>query len=355
MAINKLFLVGTSNVYAYDTTTSDLVYTSKTMLNTSVNFETSQQEIRSGYGNQLQYVYFNSSAMNLEMSESQFNLGMLATRLGTSVVTGTPNWTEENVTLGAGGTGVISKTPLVTPDASVTIYGWVTAQDGTITRVTFTGSNFTLAGGTNGQVVCVRYYAQDNSAKKVTVSSNFIPSVVRLVIETQIATGDGTVGGSSIVGKVTFEIDRFQHNPMGTFDMTSDGVANTAISGFALSNNNSIAGCSNAGVYGRVIQQITNSNWYDNVVQIAVSPDPLALTTANSPYQMVVTAIPNSGSVFTLNASQLADLTWTSGTPATFTVNTTGAVTKVANGSATLTAKITAKQSVIDTVAVTVS
>lgn len=355
MAINKLFMVGTSNVFAYDITTSDLVYTSKTMLNTSVDFETSQQEIRSGYGNQLQYVYFNSSAMNLTMAESQFNLAMLASRLGTSVVTGSPNWTEENVTLGSGGTGTVSKTPLVTPDSTTTIYGWVTTQDGVTTRIQFTGSNFTLAGGTLNQVVCVRYYAQDNSAKKVTVSSNFIPSVVRLVIETQIASGDGTAAGSSIVGKVTFEIDRFQHNPTGTFDMTSDGVANTAISGFALSNNGTTAGCSNAGVYGRVIQQIFNTNWYDNVVQIAVSPDPLALTTANSPYQMVVTAIPTSGSAFTLNPSQLADLTWTSSAVGTFTVNTTGAVTKVAAGSATLTAKITAKQSVIDTVAVTVS
>jgi hypothetical protein len=33
-----------------------------------------------------------------------------------------------------------------------TIYGWATQEDGTVTRVTFTGSNFTLAGGAEDEV-----------------------------------------------------------------------------------------------------------------------------------------------------------------------------------------------------------
>ena len=53
-----------------------------------------------------------------------------------------------------GGAGTVVKTPVGFLGSS-TAYGWVTDVDGITTRVAFTGSNFTLPGGSLNDVVCV--------------------------------------------------------------------------------------------------------------------------------------------------------------------------------------------------------
>jgi hypothetical protein len=347
----KRFLVGVADIYGYNKATNELIFASKTMLDTAIEISTGNTEISGGQGNTLQYVYFHSGRLNLTLTETQFNLGMIASNVGSAVTTGASVWLEENVTLGVGGTGTVSKTPLKTPDSTSPIYGWVTVGD-TSTRVQFAGSNFTLAGGTNGQAVCVRYYATNTSAKQVVIPSNFVPANIRLVMDCQIASSDtSSLAGSSIIGRIQFEIGSAQLSGSQSITMTSDGVSQTPLSAMALADTSANYGCVGGGIYGKITEIIDNAYWYDSVVALAIVPDPVAISAGTPTQQLTIWAIPSSGSAFVVPT--ISDIGFVSSTPATATVNTSGLVTRVATGSTIITATIINKNTIKATASVT--
>lgn len=342
----KYFLVGVGNVNIYDPTTGDLIATSKTMLDNTITTTTAASEIRGGTGNQLQYVYFHDPKMEVTLTETQFSLAWLSATVGASINTGKNVWFEETITLGAGGTGSVTKTPLTPPD-NTTIYGWVTDSNQTTTKVTFTGQNFTLAGGTSGQVVTVRYYLNNTAVTSVAIPSNLVPKVVRVVIEAQLGlTSSGTSG---IAGSVQVEVPRLQLDGSNTISLKSNAEANTPLKGMAIAY---IDTTTNNSIYATVTQIINSANWYDNVYAIASVADPIALSSANSPYTLDLRAIPTVGSAFKM---PYADMTFVSSAPATCTVNASGQITKVATGNATITCTITNKNTVSCQVGVVVS
>lgn len=344
----KRFLVGVANIYAYNKSTNDLYFASKTMLDTAIEVSTGNQEITGGQGNTLQYVYFHSPKLNLTLTEVQFNLAMVAANVGSSIVTGANVWTEENVTLGALGAGTVAGTPVVTPDSSSTIYGWVTEQNGTTTRVTFTGSAFTLSGGTSGQVVCVRYYNNNTAARQVTIPANFVPANVRLVMDCQLASSDTTsVAGSSIIGRIQFEIGSAQLSGAQSITMSSEGVSNTPLTAMALADTTAVAGCTGSGIYGKITEIIDSANWYDLVTILAAQTDPVAISSGSPTSQIVLYGIPTVGAAFVVPAG---DISYVSGTPATATVSSTGLITRVTTGSTLITCTITGKTAVKTTV-----
>ena len=347
----KKFLCGVADLYYYDNN-ENIIFQSKTMISNAIEVTIDSTAINAGKGNSKQMVYFHTPDMSVKAEEAQFNLDMIAASVGSSITTGTNIWYEETITLGAGGSGTATKTP-VTTNGGATIYGWFTKADDSVVRVTFTGSNFTVAGGVSGDVGCLRYYYTEASARSLTVNSNFIPSVGKLVLDAQLFSGD-SVSTSSLVGKILVEIPKALMMGTASLNLTSSGVSNTPIDFTVLSA--SVAGCTGSGVYAYVKEHIFGSNWYDNVIQIAMTEDPYTLTTATSPHQMVVMAIPQTGSAFQLTGSQLSDLTWTSSDIAKFTVSASGTITKVATGTGlTLTAEITAKNTVKDTASITVA
>lgn len=346
MAITKKFLVGVGNVNAYNPSTGDLLFTSKTMLDNTITTTTSSTPITSGQGNQLQYIYFHTSKMAITLTETQFSLAMIAQALGSSINTGKNIWFEETVTLGAAGAGTVTKIPLLSPDTTSTIYGWISDSNGVNTKITFTGQNFTLAGGTSGQIVTVRYYENNAAAQSIIVNANIIPSIVRLVIDAQEGSQSA---GTGIIGSIQVEIDRLQLDGTNTLTLKSNGVADTSLKGDALSFVDPITQVAR---YATITEILTNANWYDNVGIITSTVNPILLNTANSPYTLDLRAIPNVGNAFKM---PYADLTFVSGTPATATISASGVLTKVIAGSTVLTVSITNKPSVTTTINVTVS
>jgi len=140
-------------VYGYDEN-DVLLFTAKTLLDSSIEVTLGNTEVRGGRGNQLLYVYYHSNAMNITLNDTQWNLNFLGSTVGQSAVTGNNEYVEETITLGASGAGTVLGTPLAIQGTA--LYGWVTQLDGTIERVTFTGSSFASSTGTSGDVVCVR-------------------------------------------------------------------------------------------------------------------------------------------------------------------------------------------------------
>lgn len=215
MAIKK-FLTGVADVYAYDNS-GNIVFTSKTLLNSAMEVTLGSTEVRGGRGNQLLYTYYHTGALNVTLEETQFNLQMLGATVGSDVETGNNVYVDETITLGASGGGTVTGTPLAVE--GTTIYGWVTQLDGTIDKVTFSGSTFPSSSGTSGDIVCVRFFATDAASRSITIPANFIPKIVRLTMEAQLSSSDVS---TNKIGVLQVIIPKFSLSGAFTLSLASD-------------------------------------------------------------------------------------------------------------------------------------
>ena len=344
----KRFLTSVADVFGYDEN-DNLLFTSKTLIDSSIEVTLGSTEVRGGRGNQLLYVYYHSNAMNVTLNDTQWNLQMLGATVGESIATGADIYTEETITLGASGGGTVTGTPLAIQGS--TIYGWVTQLDGAIQRVTFSGSTFATSSGTSGDVVCVRYLAADAAARSITIPANAIPKVVRLVMEASLNSGDDS---ANKIGKVQFIVYKATLSGSFTLSLTSDGVSQTPLTAMALAyQDTETASCTSAPVYCKIIEVLDDATWYENVIALAIEGGDFALTHPAT-RTLVVYAIKNNGDAPFLVEN--SELTFTSGTTGTATIGTnTGLVTTVASGTTLLKAVITSKTSVEASCTLTVS
>lgn len=345
----KKFLTSVADVYGYDDN-NQVIFTGKTLLDSSIEVTLGNTEVRGGRGNQLQYVYYHSNAMNVTLNDCQWNLAMLAATTGQSIGVGSDVYTEETITLGAGGSGTVTGTPLAV--TGTTIYGWVTQVSGLTERVTFSGSTFASSSGSSGDVVCVRFYSADANARSITIPANVIPKVVRLVMEAQLNSSDVS---SNQIGKVQFIVYKATLSGSFTISMTSDGVAQTPLTAMALAYQDSeTASCTNAPVYCKIIEIIDNINWYDNLTAIAVEGGNFSLATTTGTKTLVVYGVTSNPSEAPFIIDN-ADLSFTSGTTGVATVSLHGGlVTGVSAGTSLITVVVDDKNTIEAQVTVTV-
>ena len=340
----KKFLVSTANVFGYDEN-DNLLFTGKTLLDTSIETTLSNTDVRAGQGNQLQYIYYHTAEMNITISDAQFNLDYLALNTGSEKVTGAKCWTEETVEV-TSGSGAVTQDPLNI--SSDTIYGWATEKDGTVVRVEFTGKTFSTGDNYTGKV-CMRYYAMNDAAKQVTIYADMVPSVVHLVMEAILASSDAA---TNQIGTVEIDVPRASMTGAFTLSMTPDSVASTPLNVRALSADTvSDGSCSGSRpVYATITEIVDGANWYDDVIALAVVGGDFEL--ANAETEMLeVRAVPSTGAAFKPNYNDL-DFTASGVTVENSNGATKGQVTG-ASGGGTVTVKITKKPDIEVTVNVT--
>lgn len=364
MTIRK-FLTSVADVYAYGDN-DEILFTGKTLVDSSIEVTLGSSPIRGGVGNQLLYTYYHTAEMNFTLTDTQWNLGMLAATAGEDVNTSTNAYTEASVVLTSttGASMASGVTPLAF-NGSGTIYGWAKDVDGDWHRVTFTsGTPFTFATmaedgspvlGEIGDYVCVRFYALNSAAQYIDIKANMIPKVVKLVIEAQLNSSDVT---SNKIGKVQIISPKVTLSGGFTISMTADGSSNTPLTGMALSYNGPTGtdACANEPYYARIVEIIDSANWYDNVIGLSIAGGDFEMAQSDTE-TLKVWAVPTRGSAFLVDN---ADLTFALvGTP-TATGTTVGANTGVvtslaAAGEAVVSATITSKTDIDTTVTVTVA
>lgn len=342
--MSKYFMTSVADAYLYDTN-DNLVGTSKTLMDSSIEVTLSNTDVRGGKGNPLQYILFNGAEMNLTLTETQFSLDFLSQTLGDTLGTGVNVFSEEEITLAASAVGTIVGTAIAYQTA--TIYGWVTHSDGNIERVTISGQTFTSTYGVEDDVVCVRFYNLDSAAKQIEIAANVIPGIVRVELEAQLADSESS---TNVVGKVIFTIPKLSLSGAFSMSMTPDGVANTPLTGRALAYTPTSGGCANQSVLGYITRVLDSANWYDDAIALAIVGGDVTLATTTSTKTVVVKAIHSDGSVST---PPIADLTFASVTPATATF-IASVITGVVAGSTYVSATITSKTAIDVSIEVTV-
>lgn len=344
----RQFLAGVATV---DMLVGDqLIATANTLLDSSITVGSSAEDVRGGSGAKLLGKYFHTSTFDLTMTDVLFKLEYLAFNTGSPIEQIADMFASEQVTLGAEGKGTLVGTPIEYQDYGVV--GWATkAGEYNYQKIEITGKDFTISGGKEGDIYCVKYWNKDSAARKITISSSFIPSEVTLVMKANLfkAGGNNNMNQSSKAGEVQILVPRFLFSGSQEISMTSTGVANSPISGSALDNPS--VDCSDGGYYAIITETLIGANWYDNVFALAIDDSDIEIngaTTAN----LSVYAVPTNGTSF---KPDYADLTFTSGADGTATVTAEGVITGIANGETDITVAIKDKPTVQAVANVTVS
>ena len=294
----KKFLAGSAIASIY-TTNGDLIAISNTQINDTINLSVESQEVRSGYGNALDYIYYHTTRMEGQLEDAQFNLDYIKQNLGAKESKGTDLVTvydsKEVEIPAAGGEVSFDADPLLVGadnQGKVWIYykdkpyTYDATYSGDTGKITFT----TSAADLKGNKVCVKYLTQKTGSnlRNLTISANFIPNVVSIVLEAQLFSSESGAADSSKIGTVTIRIPRAQLSGTQEISMSASGVASTPLSYLALKaddDNGNV--CSSAGgVYGYITEKLDESveHWYAGVEYLAIAAVDDVLTLAVNDY-----------------------------------------------------------------------
>lgn len=350
MTVRK-FLTSVADVFGYDND-ENLIFTGKTLLDSSVEVSLGSAPIRGGKGNQLQYIYYHTGEMKFTLTDTQWNPALIAATVGSSYTEGSGAnvYSQEDVSVTVSSntvTATVLGTPIVWPGGPA-IYGWATLPSGRTIRGTFSGQTFTATKATSdvlvtGNTVCIRYLELNNAATPITIEANMIPKVVKLVMEAQLNSGDVT---SNKIGMVQIIAPTVTLSGAFTISMKADGVSNTPLTGTALAYTESSTslGCSSDPYYAKLVEVIDSANWYDNVRDLAVScQDTIGATNAVG-ITPVVYAIAYNNSTFI----PTANLTFSKVSGTNFTINATTGVITTSSASGTGEFKVVVTVEAVD-------
>lgn len=276
----KKFLAG-SAIASIFTTDGQLIAISNTQINDTINLSVESQEVRSGYGNALDYIYYHSTRMEGQLEDAQFNLDYIRHNLGAKEEHTASVYKSKTITLAANkDTDNAIELPQLIGDKV-----WVFYQDRpytfTVTRVS--GDNYTFRNSYASlfsATVCVKYLTSESASEEsglvrnLTISSNFVPNIVKIVLEAQLFASESGAADSSRIGTVLFTIPKAQLSGAQEISLSASGVASTPLSYMALKAD--VVGddvCANgAGVYGYISQVLDNvdANWYEGVKALAI-------------------------------------------------------------------------------------
>lgn len=269
----KKFLAG-SAIASIFTTNGELIAISNTQINDTINLSVESQEVRSGYGNALDYIYYHSTKMEGQLEDAQFNLDYIKHNIGAKEDKVATLYKSANVTIKATGNTINGE--MLDEKGNV----WAYHKDKAYTFpaiyangvITFDNPYTEL----NDENVCIKYLAQESGdyVRNLTISSNFVPDIVTIVLEAQLFASESGAGDSSRIGTVMFKIPKAQLTGTQEISLSSSGVASTPLSYMALKADDATANaCASAsGVYGYITEILdgTGANWYDGVQYLAI-------------------------------------------------------------------------------------
>ena len=169
------------------------------------------------------------------------------------------------------------------------------------------------ADGTLADAYCVHYYADKAEARKLVVSSEFIPAEFEVLLTTRLFAGDASAPETGKpVGSVTVRIPRFQLN--GTLDLSMEmaSAATISLEGTALAYDDSCDGAK----YAEIVEFVSTSI-YAGYTALAADADALAVGDVPVVYAVGAKKVPmllnNDELVFTpaLDASGKIETTLT--------------------------------------------
>lgn len=333
------FIAGvmTADLFAGD----QLFATAKTLIDSSISINVDSVDVQAGEGYKLFGKYFHSGKLDMKFTDAMWRLDYVAKNVGGEVTIGGDAIKQEQVILGEGKVGTVSRDPVAFGEYG--IIGWVSLpKKDDWYKVTFDGKNFISPVGNKGDKVCIKYFTFESAARKLVVDGNIIPSTIHVVGKAPLYAGDTrSVGDATKVGYVQFDIPRFILSGSQEISMSANGVGNTPLQGSALAVESE--DCEASSYYAIITEIIDNAKWYDNVEQLSISGGSVDLEVGEAE-TLGVLAISNKALPF---KPPYADIVFSSNNPSVATVGEhTGEVVAVSEGEAVISVVITDKPEV---------
>lgn len=270
----KLIMAGVANVDIFSG--DNLIGTATTLTDSSLTIGLSTEDIRGGQGAALLGRYFHTSTFELTLTDALFDLNYIAWSVGAELEDGSDILFNEERKGSVVADGEITLSHAARPlgGCDGEIYGWyrlASEPNGDWNRGTVEGNVLSGADIAAGNVYCVKYFYNENAAKKIRVKADYIPDTLHLVLKENLyAGGDMSGSASTKVGYLVIDIPRFQLDGSQDLSMNMTGASTTSLKGSALRSEGCEAGCEEGGYYATMTQVLTGANWYDGITGLAV-------------------------------------------------------------------------------------
>lgn len=325
--LNNKYLIGVFNAYGY--INGQLVMRGEALVQSGMELTSSNTEIRSGWGNGLDKIFYHTSGLSVSVESAAWDLLALELATGAVSASGSNRWMKEALTVAAGGTVTPTKTPIAV-GGGATAYANV-VYEGRKYNCAFNGTTIDVSttGASTGSTVCVGYIYSESTDVNITIPANFAPKTLHLFLQGQLASNKE---GTGIVGTTDVEIPLAQAQGQMSLSLTADGYSTVPLAFNALKYEE---GCEGA-KYAIISEHLTDEVWYNGAQLAVADANNFTLATTTGKRTLQVYCI-KEGRSYLLNN---ADLTFTSGTVAKATVGEhTGVVTGVASGTSVITIK----------------
>ena len=275
----QLFIAGVGEVELFNN--NDIVLTSKTLIDTSINLTVNLEDIQANGGAKLYGKYASQAGMSLKLTEAMFRMEFLAANIGSEIEIGGSAVTSE-MSIVENGVVKIDGTPLPLYLGSDKIFVWINAQGDNRGSLVFSNENIqegentdygkTIINGVdlpNGTQVCVKYFESYEAGQTIKVSSNYLPDEMTAVLTAPLFAGDqNNLESAMKVGVLTITIPRLMLNGNSDISMNMTGYSQMNIEGQALAVEESE--CDEGGYYAIISKVIKNGSWTSNLAGIAI-------------------------------------------------------------------------------------
>lgn len=257
-----LALVSVADVLFFNASTGAYMGEGLALTNSTIESAIDSIEQRGGYLNALLYDIKYNKTMNVSLESATFKMEYLAFQTGTPIVTGLSGVYkfDECVTF-TNGIGEVADTPV----GNV----WVRLPNGAVTEIVPSGKSVDTGLSTFSGTLQV-IYQYNASVEQITMDTKSQPLTVKAVMRVHTTNQDG------VEGYIEITIPRLKFDGNITFDLTSDGVSTTNMSGTA---QEFTTGCGE-GYYATVKYYSMAEEAIIPVTNIVASPNVLSLSMA---------------------------------------------------------------------------
>lgn len=282
--ISQNFLAGPGIGLMFDENTNELLGVSKTFTGNTFGFSITAEEVRGGPGNMLFGKYFHDSVLTASITDCMFDIDYIGFITGTTPTMGGIVLKEEELTVtGQTNTVTLTETPVAFNGTMIGWYRLPSATEWSIGAITIQGSTatMTIPTSTQNQQYCVKYFYQNESARTITITAQYVPKTIHLVIINDLFPGDSTTGTVSSTspkaGRLITDIPRFQFNGTGDLTLEAASAATVPLEGTALAVTSSDT-CEDTPYYATMVEELYGADWRDSVIGIAVENSEIEMT-----------------------------------------------------------------------------
>lgn len=326
----ELYFVSVCDVEVRDRITNQLITLAKTQTSQAFNITSESQEINGGYLNPVLLKYSTSTACDLELTDAQFNIPFIITKLGTELSEGTADFRKTDTLEVLTGNKVILKGIPSTNEVIITNEFQtevVTITPGTVEIPI--DKSFEI-----GSEVRADYDVKAASFN-FDIPSESVPKNVKIILHGKARTKSN----QNVRAKFVFPNCSLDFG--NEFSVAADGSAETSFNASAQATNNKFANIS--------IEKLDILG--DNLSEIAITPEEVTL----KENEEITLKINGFGGLNVKTVQVSADeFTFESDNDTYATVDETGKIKGVAAGSAVITVTSKKNPEIKDTAKITV-